>query len=143
MPSTEGRAAVSAWTEAVGYLVSGSSRVYFAGDTDLFDGMSALAPRLDVALLPVAGWGFRIPPGHLDPFRAAAALRLLRPRVAVPIHWGTYRPIGLGTRFPKAPAQAFARLARDLAPEVDVRLLPVGGSLELEAQEHLRTGARS
>jgi L-ascorbate metabolism protein UlaG (beta-lactamase superfamily) len=137
------RGRLGADAEAVGYLVSGSSRVYFAGDTDLFEGMSALAPGLDLALLPVTGWGLRTPPGHLDPARAAEALRLLRPRVAVPIHWGTYRPIGLRTRFPRAPAESFARLARDLAPEVDVRILPVGGSLELEAEEQLRTGTRS
>jgi L-ascorbate metabolism protein UlaG (beta-lactamase superfamily) len=128
--------------EAVGYLVSGSSRVYFAGDTDLFDGMSALAPGLDLALVPVSGWGLRTPPGHLDPPRAAEALRLLRPRVAVPIHWGTYRPIGLRTSSPRAPAESFARFAHELVPEVDVRILPVGGSLELGAEEQVRTGAR-
>jgi L-ascorbate metabolism protein UlaG (beta-lactamase superfamily) len=128
--------------EAVGYLISGSSRVYFAGDTDLFDGMSALAPSLALALVPVSGWGLRTPAGHLDPARAAEALRLLRPRVAVPIHWGTYRPIGLRTSSPRAPAELFARLASDLAPDVDVRILPVGGSLELATEEHVRSGAR-
>ena len=30
--------------------------VYFAGDTDLFDEMSEIGP-VDVALLPVWGWG--------------------------------------------------------------------------------------
>src|SRR5438132_2243122 len=70
---------------AVGYLVTGSGSVYFAGDTDLFDGMRDLAPGLDLALLPVAGWGPRLPAGHLDPRRAAQALVRLRPRVAVPI----------------------------------------------------------
>jgi L-ascorbate metabolism protein UlaG (beta-lactamase superfamily) len=119
---------------AVGYLVSGSARIYFAGDTDLFDGMRALSPGLDVALLPVAGWGPRLPAGHLDPLRAADALRLLRPRIAIPIHWGTYRRIGLD-RDPavlRAPAEAFVRHARERAPEVDVRILPVGGSIELQ-----------
>src|SRR5437773_188853 len=42
---------------AVGYVITGSACVYFAGDTDLFSGMSNLAQELDVALLPVAGWG--------------------------------------------------------------------------------------
>jgi L-ascorbate metabolism protein UlaG (beta-lactamase superfamily) len=133
-------------TEAVGYLVMGSARVYFAGDTDLFEGMSALSPGLDLALLPVGGWGMRLPRGHLDPRRAAEALRLLRPRVAVPIHWGTYRPIGLmrGAEALRAPPDLFARLARELAPDVDVRVLPVGGSLELEPQRGLeQQGARS
>jgi L-ascorbate metabolism protein UlaG (beta-lactamase superfamily) len=119
---------------AVGYLVRGSASVYFAGDTDLFAGMEAIAADLDVALLPVAGWGSRLPPGHLDPVRAAEALRLLRPRIAVPIHWGTYRQLGIGRaeRVLRAPAEAFARHAAELAPDVEVRVLPVGGSLELE-----------
>jgi L-ascorbate metabolism protein UlaG (beta-lactamase superfamily) len=118
---------------ALGFLVSGSARVYFAGDTDIFDGMSSLAPNLDVALLPVAGWGSRLPPGHLDPLRAAEALRLLRPRVAVPIHWGTYRRLGLSRDAAtlREPAESFARLAAELAPEVDVRVVPVGGTLDL------------
>jgi L-ascorbate metabolism protein UlaG (beta-lactamase superfamily) len=115
---------------AVGFVVSGSSRLYFPGDTDLFSGMSSLAPDLDLALLPVAGWGSRVPAGHLDPARAAEALRLLRPRVAIPIHWGTYRMIGL-SRDPEVlrePAEEFAGLAAELAPEVEVRVLPVGGA---------------
>jgi L-ascorbate metabolism protein UlaG (beta-lactamase superfamily) len=118
---------------AVGYLVSGTARVYFAGDTDLFDGMGSLAPGLDLALLPVGGWGSRLPPGHLDPRRAAEALRLLNPRFAVPIHWGTYRQLGL-SREPaemRKPADEFERLAGELAPEVDVHVVPPGGSVEL------------
>ena len=46
---------------------------------------------MDVALLPVSGWGPRLPAGHLDPRGAAEALRLLKPKLAVPIHWGTLR----------------------------------------------------
>jgi L-ascorbate metabolism protein UlaG (beta-lactamase superfamily) len=110
---------------SVGFLVTGSARVYFAGDTDLFDGMRDLAP-VDVALLPIAGWGPRLPPGHLDPARAAKALELLRPRIAVPIHWGTYTRIGL-ERDEQEPARRFA----ELAAAFDVRVLPVGGSLDV------------
>jgi L-ascorbate metabolism protein UlaG (beta-lactamase superfamily) len=127
------RAPFASSAPAVGYVIDGTVRIYFAGDTDLFDEMSDLSERLDVALIPVAGWGRRVPAGHLDPPRAAEALRLLRPRVAVPIHWGTYRQIGL-SRDPEAlrdPAETFERLAHELAPEVDVRVLPVGGSLDL------------
>ena len=119
---------------AVGYLVTGSARIWFAGDTDLFDGMSELAPGLDVALLPVSGWGARLPPGHLGPRTAAEALQRLRPRVAIPIHWGTYRQLGLTRKDEalRAPAEAFAEHAAELAPDVDVRVLPVGETLELE-----------
>jgi L-ascorbate metabolism protein UlaG (beta-lactamase superfamily) len=82
--------------EAVGYLLEGGGeRVYFAGDTDLFEGMEAFRERTDVALLPVAGWGSSLGAGHLDPESAARAAAILRPRIAVPIHWGTYTRVGL------------------------------------------------
>src|SRR5262249_11917068 len=79
---------------ALGYLVHGELRVFFAGDTDLFDDMEAIGSEdLDVALLPVWGWGGRLPPGHLTPLSAAHALERLRPRIAIPIHWGTLAPL--------------------------------------------------
>jgi len=116
---------------ALGYVLRGSRSVYFAGDTDLFDGMAAFAP-VDVALIPVSGWGPKVGPGHLDPRGAAEALTLLRPSIAVPIHWGTYG-VGLrGVRGDRTPAEQFAREAADLAPEVEVRILAEGGSLELD-----------
>ncbi|MGY1745266.1 MBL fold metallo-hydrolase [Blastococcus sp. SYSU D00695] len=76
---------------AVGHLLEGAGRtVYASGDTDLFPGMHALGERgVDVALLPVWGWGPTLGPGHLDPLRAAEAVARVRPRVAVPVHWGT------------------------------------------------------
>jgi L-ascorbate metabolism protein UlaG (beta-lactamase superfamily) len=125
---------------AIGYAIVGSARVYFAGDTDLFDELDGLVPDLDVALLPVAGWGPRLPAGHLDPRGAAEAVRRLRPRIAIPIHWGTYRRIGLprDEALLRAPAEEFARHVHELAPEVEVRVLRVGGTLEVPAA----TGAR-
>jgi L-ascorbate metabolism protein UlaG (beta-lactamase superfamily) len=119
---------------ALGYVVTGSRRVYFAGDTDLFPGMAELGP-LDLALLPVAGWGPRLPPGHLDARRAAEALRLLAPATAVPIHWGTYSPISklrTSAAARREPADEFARLAAQLAPTVAVHVLAPGESLELD-----------
>jgi L-ascorbate metabolism protein UlaG (beta-lactamase superfamily) len=81
--------------------------------------------------LPVAGWGSRLPAGHLDPRGAAQALRLLRPKTAVPIHWGTFRT-PLAARPDDRPAQEFARAAAELAPEVDVRVLAIGETLSLK-----------
>src|SRR5262249_62274960 len=79
--------------DGLGFVLEG---VYFAGDTDLFDGMADIgAVGLDVALLPIWGWGPRLPRGHLDPERAAEATRLLAPRVVIPIHWGTYLRVGM------------------------------------------------
>ena len=115
---------------ALGDVLRGSHSIYFAGDTDLFAGMAAFTP-LDLALLPVAGWGKKLGPGHLDPQRAAAALALLRPRVAVPIHWGTYRA-GRRADDASGPAEAFVRAAAELAPEVRVEILALAGTLTLE-----------
>jgi L-ascorbate metabolism protein UlaG (beta-lactamase superfamily) len=117
--------------EPIGFVLRGERRVYFAGDTDLFDEMADLAP-LDVALLPVAGWGPRLGPGHLDPDRAARAASMMRPRLAVPIHWGTLRPgwTRVGRWF-SDPPHAFAAQVAELAPEVEVRVISPGESVEL------------
>jgi L-ascorbate metabolism protein UlaG (beta-lactamase superfamily) len=115
--------------EAVGYVVSGSrSSVYFAGDTDLFPDMAHLNGGIDLALLPVWGWGRTLGPGHLDPDRAATAAELIRPALAVPIHWGTFAlPGGLsGLPDTEHPAREFARVAGDRAPDVGVRMLRPG-----------------
>ena len=109
--------------------------MYFAGDTELFDGIAEVGDGLDVALLPVAGWGPTLGPGHLGPREAAVALARLRPRVAVPIHWGTLYPLGLRFRRHSVladPPQEFARHAAELAPEVDVRVLAPGEALNLD-----------
>jgi L-ascorbate metabolism protein UlaG (beta-lactamase superfamily) len=121
-------------TDSVGFLISGSYRIYFAGDTDLFPEMRTLANDLDVALLPVWGWGPMLGPGHMDPFRAAQSLTRLCPRVAIPIHWGPYCPVGLRwMRLPflSRPPRDFARYAAAQAPGVDVCILEPGQSLRL------------
>jgi L-ascorbate metabolism protein UlaG (beta-lactamase superfamily) len=118
--------------EALGYLVRGDKTVYFAGDTELFEDMAELSGsprRLDVALLPVGGWGAKLGPGHMDPLDAARAARLLRPRVAVPIHWGTLLPMGVARRHRAAlgdPPRLFADHVARLAPAVEVRILEPG-----------------
>jgi L-ascorbate metabolism protein UlaG (beta-lactamase superfamily) len=89
-------------TAAVGHLLEGGgSTVYVSGDTELHDSMPRLAERdVDVAVLPVWGWGPNLGPGHLDPVEAAEAVALIRPRVAVPVHWGTLTVAGIGPRSP-------------------------------------------
>jgi L-ascorbate metabolism protein UlaG (beta-lactamase superfamily) len=118
--------------EPVGYIVrAGNRSVYFAGDTDLFEDMHAF-PEIDVALLPIWGWGPTLGEGHLDPRRAAEAAALIEPRVAVPIHWGTFRSLvqPIGSWFDEPPLEFAAQVA-ELAPAVDVRVLAPGESLAL------------
>jgi L-ascorbate metabolism protein UlaG (beta-lactamase superfamily) len=119
---------------AIGFQLANERRVYFAGDTDLFDGMAALGAGLDLALLPVWGWGPTLGPGHLDPERAARAAALLSPRIAVPIHWGTLYPLGLARLRPeplRLPPRRFAARLRELAPQVEARVLAPGEATSL------------
>lgn len=122
---------------ALGFVLEGEARTYFAGDTGLFDGMAeAVGGRVDVALLPVGGWGPFLGEDHLDARRATEALARLRPASAVPVHYGTYWPIGMDAVRPHefhSPGQDFARLAAGPAPDVAVHLLAHGESVRLEA----------
>ena len=96
----ERRAGSKVRAAPVGYALLGSCRAFFAGDTDVFPGLEHIVSDLDLALIPIWGWGASLGTGHLDPTRAAEAVALLRPRVAVPIHWGTFRPLHRGSRAP-------------------------------------------
>ena len=120
--------------EPLGYLIRrGGRTAYFAGDTDLFREMADL-DGVDLALLPIWGWGLSVGAGHLDPERAARALEMIRPRLAVPIHWGTFYPAGLRLLRPEPltePAVEFARLAAGLAPDVEVRVVQPGSETTL------------
>ena len=81
--------------DAVGFVLrAAEGSVYFPGDTDLFPQMAEL-DDVDVALLPIGGWGPTVGEGHLDPTRAVRATELVQPRLVVPIHWGTYSPVRL------------------------------------------------
>jgi len=130
-----GRGPFGASADPVGYVVSGTKSIYFAGDTDLFEEMSELGP-VDVGLIPIWGWGPGLGGGHLDPRRAAEAVALIQPDLVVPIHWGTYFPIHLGLAgrpaFVSVPPIEFAAALKEIAPDVGVEILPPGGSLDLD-----------
>lgn len=119
--------------EPLGFVIGERPSVYFAGDTDLFPEMARLAP-VDVALLPVAGWGPSLGPGHLDAARAAQAAALLQARIAIPIHWGTLHPrlSRRGDWFSR-PGAEFAAQVAAVAPEVEVRVLRPAESTSVDA----------
>jgi L-ascorbate metabolism protein UlaG (beta-lactamase superfamily) len=118
--------------EPIGFVIEiAGHRTYFAGDTDLFDEMGALGP-VDLALLPIWGWGPSIGVGHLDPERAVEAAGRIGPGLVVPIHWGTFAPEDLRRRVPgwlAAPAVAFEQAIRGSG--VAATVLVPGGSLTL------------
>ena len=127
--------------ELLGYLVSAGGRtVYFPGDTDLFPGMSGLG-KVDVALLPVWGWGTSRRGGTSGSHaRAARAVEMIRPRLVIPIHWGTLFPwiAETASTLLTEPPLEFARQVSRLAPDVEVRVLEPGSTTALRENEQRR-----
>jgi L-ascorbate metabolism protein UlaG (beta-lactamase superfamily) len=110
--------------EATGHLVrSGSCVIWVAGDTSLFEGIAELRRRaggpVDLAVVPVSGWGPRLSGGHLDPVQAAEACARVGARCAVPVHWGTLHAPG-GHIYPPhwmdRPGPEFAAALAERAP---------------------------
>jgi len=119
----------------VGYVINGEGRrVYFPGDTDLFDEMEQLGD-IDVAMLPIWGWGWgsTLGTGHLDPTRATTATGLIRLGMVVPIHWGTYAPED-GRRLPSwfdDPPARFEQALADAGLSQFLHLLHPGESVSI------------
>lgn len=66
----------------VGFVLTlQETKIYHAGDTDVVPEMSAIQP--DVALLPVSGTYV------MTAKEAAEAVRLLKPKLAIPMHYGS------------------------------------------------------
>lgn len=122
---------------ALGFVLDdGHTRVWFAGDTGLFDELAAIGP-VDVAVVPVGGWGPTLGPHHLDPEQAAVAVTRVGAADAVPVHYGTLWPVGLrasGAAFRHRfvePGARFATALRALEPGARAHVLAHGGSVDL------------
>jgi L-ascorbate metabolism protein UlaG (beta-lactamase superfamily) len=95
--------------DGLAYLVeTGGARHLLLGDSDALPEHEGLAP--DVAYFAVGGFTV------LDPDEAAAAAERIRPRLAVPLHWGD-----LSARF------AAARRFVDLCADRGIAAVPVRG----------------
>ena len=103
-------------TPALGYVITGDKRTYFAGDTDLYPALADWVADIDLALLPVGGWGPTLGEGHMDPSRAVRAAEIISARHVVPIHFGTLWPVGMGRVRPErffGPGGEFVQLATE------------------------------
>jgi L-ascorbate metabolism protein UlaG (beta-lactamase superfamily) len=135
VPARHGRWPLHRGARPIGFLIQGSSSIYFAGDTALHPSMAGLAGRVDVALLPVGRWGPPRGPLRLDPSTAVDAATRVGADVVIPIHWGTlYVPGFRAGRWGWGSIDAgaaFAAEAAARAPGLDVRILQPGESTDI------------
>lgn len=120
---------------ALGYVVTGDATTYFAGDTDIYPDLAEWVGDVDLALLPVGGWGPTLGAGHMDPGRAVVAAEEIGAGHVVPVHFGTLWPIGLGRVRPDrffAPGGEFVDRAR--ARDIMATELEPGGVLKLPSE---------
>src|SRR5215211_5797312 len=68
---------------ALGYLVEGSRRCWYPGDTGPNVAFEEVA-QVDIALMPVGGWGPSLGHGHLDADQAAEVVSRTQPDRAIP-----------------------------------------------------------
>lgn len=109
--------------------------VWFAGDTSLHPDMAQL-PELagapvDLALLPVGGWGPRLSPGHMGPTEAAEAAARAGARHVLAIHYGTLHPVGWPSSRLDWTTSPGRRLQQVLPERCDAvaHVPPVGGAV--------------
>lgn len=127
---------------ALGFVLDAGdgSPVWFAGDTGLFDAMADLGP-IATAIVPVGGWGPTLGPHHLDPSQAAEAVRRVGALDALPVHYGTFWPVGLRRVHPPSyrrmfadPGSRFAEALARTAPTSRAHVLEAGGRAVIDAR---------
>ncbi len=78
---------------ALGFrFTDGSASCWYPGDTGLRVGFRDVGP-VDLAAVPIGGWGPTLGDEHLDPEEAVAALAQVGARWALAVHYGTYWPL--------------------------------------------------
>lgn len=125
---------------ALGFVLrAGAHSVWFAGDTGLFDTMADIGP-VDVAIVPVGGWGPTLGRQHLNPTQAAETVRRVSAGHGIPIHYGTFWPYGLRTLAPAQFRHKCLEPGRDfaaaLAPPARAHVLAAGASVEYDGSDN-------
>lgn len=68
-------------------------RVYFSGDTAMFPGFAEIGERLgpfDVAMIETGAYDPLWADVHLGPEQAVVAAQMVRAKLYMPVHWGTF-----------------------------------------------------
>jgi L-ascorbate metabolism protein UlaG (beta-lactamase superfamily) len=104
-----------------GVVIQGEGKtVYHAGDTGLFGDMRLIGElyKLDWAMIPIGGYY------TMDAKGAAEAVKLLNPKVVIPMHYKTFPVLAKS-------ADEFTRSVREKTPKVKVVVLNPGESYQL------------
>lgn len=103
---------------AIGFrFTDGTTSVWYPGDTGVRADFADVDP-VDLATVPIGGWGPTLGDEHLDPEEAVAAVAAVGARWALAVHYGTYWPLALKRLKPAnhhrlfvTPPQRFHRAA--------------------------------
>ena len=93
-------------------LVGTQHRVYYSGDTGLFDAMNEIGRRFgpfDVALIEAGQYDADWPDWHLGPEQSVLSAQRVRARALIPVHWGLFRLAHHGWTEPVERVLAAAR----------------------------------
>ena len=105
-------------------IIGKEGRVYHAGDTGIFATMQLIGEiyKPHVALLPIGG--------HftMDPVEAGKAVELIKPKVAIPMHYGTF-PVLYGK------PEEFAEEVKKRGLDTQVVILKPGESYEFKFED--------
>jgi L-ascorbate metabolism protein UlaG (beta-lactamase superfamily) len=122
----------------IGFRLSdGASSVWYPGDTGTRDDFADVGP-VDLAAVPIGGWGPTLGDEHLNPEQAAAAVGEVGARWSLAVHYGTFWPVALRRLHPEnhrrlfvTPPVRFHRAVEDLGVDT-LALTPAHGErLEL------------
>lgn len=116
---TEAEGMMGAAGVATGLVIESGKTVYHSGDTALFGDMRLIGEMfdLDAAMLPIGGFY------TMDAVQAAKAVGMLKPRVAIPMHYNTWPPIETDPEIFRAEVSKLA--------DAEVRILKPGESTVL------------
>jgi L-ascorbate metabolism protein UlaG (beta-lactamase superfamily) len=106
--------------------------IYHTGDTDLFSDMALISRFCNIDIMLVCiGDHFT-----MGPARAAEAVKLVKPRTVIPMHYGTF-PILTGT------PEAFERELKTRKSKAQLRVMKIGQTLTLdEAKDSSLQGSK-
>jgi L-ascorbate metabolism protein UlaG (beta-lactamase superfamily) len=108
---------------ATGMVIDSGKVVYHAGDTCVFGDMALIGAmyKPEVALLPIGGFF------TMDPKQAGRAVSLVRPKIAIPMHYGTWPQIEQEPEeFQKAVRKHFIRASLEEIESMGSIMTPVG-----------------